>query len=151
MLQPLIRCMCMYVFATFLVGSSIHVRMSIHSSKQLKVSSTVKHLKLLLVQASHTFTYTVHTNKSRFSCTSETIPGSLAKQKLNFLIWQFGNFPYGLVPIFMLLLIIFCAVVSLHFLQQAMRYHDNNKVIPTYYATFTLGRLFVWLHVMCVV
>eukprot|EP00960_Hanusia_phi_P030865 748900-Hanusia_phi.AAC.2 len=32
-----------------------------------------------------------------------------------------------------------CAVISLHYLQQAMRYHDNNKVIPTYYATFTLA------------
>mmetsp|Transcript_25108 Transcript_25108/g.59851 ORF Transcript_25108/g.59851 Transcript_25108/m.59851 type:complete len:442 (+) Transcript_25108:304-1629(+) len=51
---------------------------------------------------------------------------------------QFNSFPSGLFPIFTLLLIVFCAVWSLHFLQQAMRYHDNNKVIPTYYATFTL-------------
>ena len=36
-----------------------------------------------------------------------------------------------------------CAVISLHYLQQAMRYHDNNKVIPTYYATFTLGYSFL--------
>ena len=51
---------------------------------------------------------------------------------------QFLLWPQGIFPIFTLLVIIFCAVWSLHFLQQAMRYHDNNKVIPTYYATFTL-------------
>ena len=52
---------------------------------------------------------------------------------------QFGNFPLGFIPLLTLGMIIVCAVWSLHFLQQAMRYHDNNKVIPTYYATFTLG------------
>lgn len=52
---------------------------------------------------------------------------------------QFGNFPLGFIPLLTLGMIIGCAVWSLHYLQQAMRYHDNNKVIPTYYATFTLG------------
>lgn len=51
------------------------------------------------------------------------------------------DFPYAFVPFFTLALIVVCAVWSLHYLQQAMRYHDNNKVIPTYYATFTLGEL----------
>jgi len=42
------------------------------------------------------------------------------------------------VPWLMLLIIVVCAIWSLHYLQMAMRYHNNNKVIPTYYATFTL-------------
>eukprot|EP00284_Hemiselmis_tepida_P018552 CAMPEP_0174929194 /NCGR_PEP_ID=MMETSP1355-20121228/27071_1 /TAXON_ID=464990 /ORGANISM="Hemiselmis tepida, Strain CCMP443" /LENGTH=412 /DNA_ID=CAMNT_0016175385 /DNA_START=303 /DNA_END=1537 /DNA_ORIENTATION=- len=44
----------------------------------------------------------------------------------------------AVVPWVMFLVIVVCAVWSLHYLQMAMRYHNNNKVIPTYYATFTL-------------
>jgi len=48
----------------------------------------------------------------------------------------------AIVPWIMLLVIVVCAVWSLHYLQMAMRYHNNNKVIPTYYATFTLFCIF---------
>ncbi|EKX36461.1 hypothetical protein GUITHDRAFT_165739 [Guillardia theta CCMP2712] len=52
---------------------------------------------------------------------------------------QLTRMPEGLFAWFTLLVVVACAVISLHYLQQAMRYHDNNKVIPTYYATFTLA------------
>jgi len=52
---------------------------------------------------------------------------------------QFSQFPQALFPFLVLLVIIVCAVWSVHYLQMAMRFHDNNKVIPTYYATFTLA------------
>jgi len=52
---------------------------------------------------------------------------------------QFSEFPQALFPFFVVLVIIVCAAWSVHFLQMAMRFHDNNKVIPTYYATFTLA------------
>ena len=52
---------------------------------------------------------------------------------------QLTRFPASFFAWAMLVVIIVAAVGSLHFLQCAMIYHQNNIVIPTYYATFTLS------------
>jgi hypothetical protein len=44
-----------------------------------------------------------------------------------------------LLPYVAWLAVIVSAVVSVHYLQQAMQHFGNNQVVPVYYATFTLA------------
>ena len=48
---------------------------------------------------------------------------------------QFNN----LLPYVAWLAVVVSAVVSVHYLQQAMQHFGNNQVVPVYYATFTLA------------
>ena len=46
---------------------------------------------------------------------------------------------YHVLPYVAWIAVIVSAVVSVHYLQQAMQHFGNNQVVPVYYATFTLA------------